>query len=610
MKIFKYLKKYWLWAILAPLFMVGEVLMDLLQPTLMSVLVDNGINGAEFADDFNPFLKNLFTSTAIWGNIDSSLVIILNVGLLMILLVFFGGCFGVLSGVFTNKASFHFANDLRRDAFNHIINLSFEQTDSFTTGSLVTRMTNDVTQVQNMVSMSMRMLIRTSMQFIMGVFFLLSIKKEFSSVLLIALPIELALILFFLFKLSPLFSKVQKNVDNVNNVVQENVTGARVVKAYVKEEYEKERFAKANQGLFDINWRLFKIMSFMSPFMSIIMSGCMVFLYYIGGTQIHDNFQQGVLDGLKVGEVMAAANYITIILMGFMMLAMMFQSLVRGYASVKRLNEVLDSDPIVSGGTETEGLEGMEGTVEFRNVSFGYPNTDDTILSNINIKINKGERIGILGATGSGKSSLVNLIPRFYDCSKGEVLVNGKNVKEYDLNVLREKFIAIALQKSELYTGTIKDNICFGKKDASMEEVEHASKIAQAHNFITSFNEGYDTFVAEKGASLSGGQKQRISIARTIIKKPEIIIFDDATSALDLATEAELYKDLNTEMKDTTLIIIAQRVASVKNADKIMIINDGEIAAFDSHENLIKNCDIYIDIYNSQLKKEGGNDGR
>ena len=604
MRIFKYLKKYWLWAILAPLFMVGEVLMDLIQPMLMSILVDNGINGAEFSEETNQFLVKLYTNSALWGDLDKSLVIILNVGLIMIFLVLLGGLFGVLSGVFTNKASFHFANDLRKDAFNHIINLSFEQTDSFTTGSLVTRMTNDITQVQNMVSMSMRMLIRTLMQFVMGTIFLLSIQKEFSIILLIALPIELAVIIFFLVKLSPLFSKVQTNVDNVNNVVQENVTGARVVKAYVKEEYEKNRFAKANQGLYDINWRLFKILSFMSPFMSIIMSGCMVFLYFIGANQIYDEFQAGILEGLKIGEVMAAVNYITIILMGFMMLAMMFQSLVRGYASVKRLNEVLDSDPVVKSGSEIDGIEGMEGTVEFKNVSFGYPDTDDTILSNISFKVNKGERIGILGATGSGKSSLVNLIPRFYDCTNGEVLVDGKNVKEFDLNVLREK-IAIALQKSELYTGTIKDNICFGKKDASMEEVEAASKIAQAHNFITSFNEGYETFVAEKGASLSGGQKQRISIARTIIKKPEIIIFDDATSALDLATEAELYKDLNSEMKDTTLIIIAQRVASVKNADKIMIINDGEIAAFDSHENLIKNCDIYIDIYNSQLKKDG-----
>ncbi len=604
MRIFKYLKKYWLWAILAPLFMVGEVLMDLIQPMLMTVLVDNGINGAEFSEDLNPILLKLYTNTTLWGDLDKSLVIILNVGILMIFLVLLGGCFGVLSGVFTNKASFHFANDLRKDAFNHIINLSFEQTDSFTTGSLVTRMTNDITQVQNMVSMSMRMLVRTLMQFVMGMIFLLSIKLEFSIILFIALPIELVLIIFFLIKLSPLFSKVQKNVDNVNNVVQENVTGARVVKAYVKEEYEKNRFAKANQGLYDINWKLFKILSFMSPFMSIIMSGCMVFLYFIGANQIYADFQNGILEGLKIGEVMAAANYITIILMGFMMLAMMFQSLVRGYASVKRLNEVLDCVPAVQSGSVSDGIEGMEGTVEFKNVCFGYPDTDDTILSNINFKVNKGERIGILGATGSGKSSLVNLIPRFYDCTHGEVLVDGKNVKEYDLNVLREK-IAIALQKSELYTGTIKDNICFGKKDASMEEVEQASKIAQAHNFITSFNEGYETFVAEKGASLSGGQKQRISIARTIIKKPEIIIFDDATSALDLSTEAELYKDLNSEMKDTTLIIIAQRVASVKNADKIIIINDGEIAAFDSHENLIKNCDIYIDIYNSQLKKDG-----
>ncbi len=603
MRIFKYLKKYWLYAILAPISMVLEVLMDLVQPKLMAVMVDNGINQIPFTEKDNQFLVKIFTNTSIFGtSIDPYLEIILNVGLLMVITVLIGGTFGVLCGVFTNNASFKFGNDLRKDAFAHIVDLSFEQTDKFTTGSLVTRMTNDITQVQNMVAMSMRMLIRTFMQFVMGTVFLLSIKSDFAIVLLIALPIELIFIILFIMKVTPHFSVVQSKVDNVNNVVQENVNGARVVKAYNKEEYEKNRFGKANQELYDINWKVFKIMAYIGPLMNIIMSACLIALYYIGGKQIYLDANSGILDGLQTGDVMSAISYISMILMGFMMLALMFQAIVRGAASIKRLNQVLDSNPVVNDGEITETDGSIVGEVTFNNVSFSYPGSSEMILSNINLNIKKGETIGILGATGSGKSSLVNLIPRFYDCTEGEVLVDGINVKDYNLVTLRDK-VRIALQKSELFSGTIKDNICFGKKDADMDEVVRAAKIAQADDYINAKEEGYDTYVAEKGASLSGGQKQRLAIARAIIGKPEIIIFDDSTSALDLETEANLYKALNKEMADTTLIIIAQRVASVKNADKIAIINDGEIVACAPHEELIKNCDIYIDIYNSQLKK-------
>ena len=572
MRIFRYFKKYWFFAILAPLFMVGEVLMDLKQPELMADIVDIG-------------LKN------------KDIEFIIEIGIRMLFYVFMGGIFGILSGVFTNIASFNYSNDMRKDLFNRIINLSFEQTDNFTTGSLVTRLTNDVTQVTNIVSMSMRMMIRTLMQFAMGIYFLIKISPLFKPVLYVALPLMLVIMIFFLIKIAPLFGKVQERVDDVNAVVQENVTGARVVKAYTAEEKESKRFKKANDNLFNINWKIFKMMAFLSPFINIIFCSAMVAILYIGGYEITHG------GALQIGELSAAITYISTILNGFLMLAMFFQSIVRGVASIKRLNMVLDCRPVVIEGNVTESE--AVGTVEFKDVSFSYPNSSgEVVLENISLKVNKGEKIGILGSTGCGKSTLVNLITRFYDTTDGEVLVDGINVKDYSFDTLRNK-VAMVLQKSELYSGTIKDNICWGKDDATLEEVKYAASLAQADSFIESFNEGYDTFVAEKGSSLSGGQKQRVSIARALIKKPEILIFDDSTSALDLKTEADLYKAINKDLKDMTIITIAQRVASVKNADKIVVLNDGKIASIGTHEELMQTSPIYIDIYNSQLKKEG-----
>ena len=572
MRIFKYLKKYWFFAILAPLFMVGEVLMDLVQPLLMAEIVDVHLINEDFT-------------------------MIVLTGLKMLGLVLIGGVFGILSGVFTNLAAFKYSNDMRKDVFDHIVRLSFEQTDKFTTGSLVTRVTNDITQVTNIVAMSMRMLVRTFMQFAGGIVALLTINPKFSSILLYILPVLLVAIIIILAIISPKFSIMQSRVDDVNAVVQENVTGARVVKAYTGEEKEKKRFEKANQNLFDINWKVFKTLSIMSPFMSVCIYVALVSIMYIGGKDI-------VADtGLQVGDLTAAISYITMILMGFLMLAMFAQTIVRGTASIKRLNAVLDTNPVVLEG-EVEETEEV-GTVEFKNVSFSYPGSSgDNVLTNINLKVNRGEKIGILGSTGCGKSSLVNLITRFYDVTDGEVLVDGVNVKEFKFASLRNK-VALVLQKSELYSGTIKENICWGKEDATMEEVEFAASIAQADSFIKSFNEGYDTYVAEKGASLSGGQKQRISISRALIKKPEILIFDDSTSALDLQTEANLYKAINESLKEMTIITIAQRVASVRNADKIVVLNDGKIASIGSHDELINTCPIYQEIYNSQLKKDG-----
>ena len=589
MRIFKYLKKYWFWSILAPLFMVIEVMMDLRLVNLMSILVNEGV---------------------MFQNMD----VIKEVALEMIITLIFGISGGILCGVFTNLAAQNYGNDLRKDAFSHIVNLSYEQTDSFSTGSLVTRLTNDITQVQNMVQMSMRMFIRTFIQFAGGIWMLFNnVGSQFGIVLMIALPMMLIAVIFFIIKVAPMFKIVQESVDGVNSVVQENVTGTRVVKAYVKEKYECERFEGANNKLYENNMKVSIIMSWLMPLITIIMSGSMIAVMYIGGQDVINNIdlfiaQGEKYQGLKVGDILASTTYIFMIINGFMMLAMMLQFMIRGMASIKRLNEVLDTNPVINSGNQTKGLE--VGTVEFKNVSFSYPKSEEgeRVLQNISFKINKGETIGILGATGSGKTSLVNLITRFYDTTEGEVLVDGINVKDYDLNILRENIVTIVLQKAELFSGTIEDNIKWGKKDATHDEVIEASKIAQAHDFINGFEEGYNTVVAEKGASLSGGQKQRISIARALIRKPEILIFDDSTSALDLTTEANLYKSLNEAMSDTTVIIIAQRVASVKNADRIMIINDGIVEAIAPHEELLETNITYQEIYNSQLKREDEND--
>ena len=584
MKIFKYLKKYWFFAILAPIFMIIEVMMDLRLVEQMSILVNQGV-----------MLQNM--------------EVIKSVGLQMVITLFFGISGGILCGVFTNLAAQNYGNDLRKDTFKHIVDLSYEQTDSFSTGSLVTRLTNDITQVQNMVSMSMRMFIRTFIQFAGGIYMLFtSVGSQFGVILLIALPIMMGGVLFFILKVAPMFKKVQESVDGVNAVVQENVTGTRVVKAYVQENYECNRFKNANDNLYGINIKVGTIMAYMMPLITIVMSFSMLSVMYIGGNDIIDNINEIIAlgdnyKGLQVGDILAAISYITMIIAGFMMLSMMMQFMIRGFASVQRLNEVLNTKPVILSGEVKETNE--VGSIEFKNVSFSYPKSEEgeRVLQNLSFKINKGETIGILGATGSGKSSLVNLISRFYDATEGEVFVDGVNVKDFDLNTLREEKVTMVLQRAELYSGTIKDNILWGKKDATNEEVEVASKIAQAHDFIQDFENGYDTIVAEKGASLSGGQKQRISIARALIRKPEILVFDDSTSALDLKTEANLYKALHEEMSDTTVVIIAQRVASVKNADKIIILNDGIIEAFGPHDELIKTSETYIDIYNSQLKR-------
>lgn len=575
MKVLRYLKPYWVFALLCPLAMILEVSMDLLQPTLMSDIVDNGILGDAAADE--------------------NLRYVLITGLKMLVFSLIGCFGGIASAAFGTAAAQKMGNDLRKDAFAKVMHMSFQQTDKFTTGSLVTRLTNDITAIQEFVAMSLRMFVRTGMQFIGGIAVILTLNVNFGIVLVISLPVQLIAVAIIMKKASPLFSIVQSRLDKVNSVVQENVSGARVVKAFTREEYEINRFDNANTDLMTTNLKVQKLLATLNPILMIIMNASVIAIIMIGGFQVEAK-------AMQVGEVMAAVTYITQILMSVMMVGMMFQQVSRSAASMKRVNEVLTTNPVISDGHKSADSDNS-GTIEFRNVGFSYPGSSGKpVLSGIDLKAEKGQMIAILGSTGCGKTSLVNLVPRFYDATNGDVLVDGVNVKDYDVDTLRSK-IGVVLQKSELFSGTVAENIRWGCETATDEEVKTAAKIAQAEEFIDGFNDGYDTMISEKGASLSGGQKQRMAIARAIIKKPEILIFDDSTSALDLSTEAKLHKALRENLSGVTVIMIAQRIASVMRADKIAVLENGSICAFGTHKELMESSSVYRDIYYSQMKQ-------
>ena len=580
---------------LASLFMVAEVYVDLYQPRMMEVIVDRGILG-------------------VGNNGVSDLGLILSTGIRMLLVVLAGGVCGLLSAVCTNVAGQGCGNNLRKACFSRIMHFSFEQTDDFSTGSLITRITNDVTQVQQLIMQLIRGLVRCLMFFFGGTWALLRLDLSFGVIVACAFPLILIDIIFVVWRTNPLFTVLQESLDRLNSIIQENVTGIRVVKAFIQEKSEAGRFSEANRQLVDTQFNVQMMLSFLRPVMNIVLNIAVVGIIYVGAVQVRDG-------DLAPGTVMAAITYISQILNGMMMLAMIFQTLSRGTASANRLQEVILSESAIhrealskipagssapaEAADAVSGASGKaeRGSVRFEDVSFVYTDNGKEVLRNINLDIAPGETLAIIGSTGCGKTSLVSLIPRFYDAAEGRVLVDGMDVRAYEPSELREK-VTVCLQKSELFSTTIRENIALGKPDASETEIRRAAEAAQADDFILQQPKGYDTPVAERGMSLSGGQRQRIAIARALLKKGEILIFDDSTSALDLKTEAKLYAALRRDYADVTKIIIAQRVASVRNADRIVVLDGGTISACGTHEELLQSSAVYRDIVASQLKED------
>lgn len=579
--MWKYVKHYLPYAVLAALFMVGEVSMDLVQPGIMSRIVDEGVLG----------LKT--------GGV-GDLRLIGTLGLRMIALVLFGGLCGSLNNAFTHYSSQNIGNEMRKDAFRRIMSFSFPQLDRFGTGTLVTRVTNDISQVEVFISLFVRGLIRTGLLTFGSIYCIFRLNRDFGLIVLCAFPLLTGCIALCLWKANPLFSRLQGQLDAINAIMQEDIAGIRIIKSCVREGYEKARFGKANDELVGTQLRVLVIFAFMNPAVNALMYGVVAVILYTG-------FLQAPGGDVTPGDVMAAVTYTTQLLHGILMLVMLFQNISRGLASWTRVNELLDAAPELKDGGFDGGTE-RRGEIEFRDVSFTYPGAAQPSLEHINLTVRQGETVAIMGATGCGKTTLANLIPRFYDVSAGAVLVDGVDVREYRQQALREK-TAIALQKAELFTVSIGENIAWGRPGAPMEAAVSAAETAQADGFIRTTPEGYGTIVAERGMSLSGGQKQRLSIARAVLKQAEILILDDATSALDLKTEADLYHALDIDHRGVTKIIVAQRIASVRRADRIVVLESGRIAAVGTHTELLAGCRTYQDIYHSQMGEEAGEIG-
>ncbi|MBE6650960.1 MAG: ABC transporter ATP-binding protein [Ruminococcaceae bacterium] len=570
-KVFSHLGEYKKYAILTPIIMIGEVLMEIFIPYIMAEMINNGIKG------------------------DGGVEYTVKAGLLMIGMAVISLSFGALGGMTAARAGMGFGKNLRGALFNKVQDYSFANVDKYSTASLVTRLTTDVTNIQNTLMMLIRMAIRAPFMMVGAIIMAVKISPKLSTVFFVAVPVLAIILIFIMTNAHPRFSKMLKKYDGMNSAVQENLIGIRVVKAFVRERHEKSKFEASATDVRSAQVMAEKLIILNGPAMQISMYACIVAILWFGGNMVIN------MTGMETGDLSGFISYITQILSSLMALSFIFISLVISRASIGRVCEILDEEIDIKDAPHSE-ITPIDGSIEFKNVNFSYSkNPDNLTLENINLKINSGETIGIIGGTGSAKSTLVQLIPRLYDVLDGELLVGGHNVKEYRLETLRNE-VAMVLQKNVLFSGTIRDNLKWGNENATDEEIIAACKNAQAHDFISSFPDGYNTVMGQGGVNVSGGQKQRLCIARALLKKPKIIILDDSTSAVDTATDANIREAFKRELSDTTAIIIAQRISSVQDADRTIVLDDGKVVAFDTHENLIKNCSIYREVYESQMK--------
>lgn len=570
---FKYIKPHIIFFIFGPLFMITEVVGEVLMPKLISVIIDSGVSK---------------------GDISS----VTTTGIMMILVALMMMLGGVLGNYFAVRASVGFATGLRSDLFKKVQKFSFKNIDDFSTGSLVTRLTNDITQMQNVIRMSLVMLLRAPGMLIGALIMAISINPRLAMVIAVVIPILATAIITIMVKAFPRFNIMQKKLDKVNSDIQENLTNVRVVKSFVRSDYENEKFSKSNRDLRDSTLKAMNLVIKNGPVMTLMMNITTLAVVWTGGNFI-------IKGSMEVGELTAFTTYIVQILMSLMMVSMIILSASRAMASSKRIKEVLNTESDITDDNAKEKDKKIEnGTVEFKNVCFSYNSSSSVkILDNINFKVESGKTLGVIGATGSGKTSLVQLIPRLYDVTEGEILIDGTDVRDYSLHNLREG-VAMVLQKNTLFSGTIEENLRWGKEDATDEEIQRFTSYAQAHSFITSFTDGYETELGQGGVNVSGGQKQRLCIARALIKGPKILILDDSTSAVDTATETRIRESFSNDLRDTTKIIIAQRITSVMEADKIIVIDDGKIVGEGTHQELLMVNPHYQEIYYSQKDKE------
>ena len=568
----KYITPYLSAFVIGPLMMLTEVAGEVMLPKFMSMIINNGVASRNVA-------------------------YIGKMGTLMVLTVLFMAVGGILGAYFSAKASISFTSDMRNDLFRKVQQFSFENIDGYSTGSLVTRLTNDVQQVQNVLMMGLRMALRAPGMFLGALIMAFMMNRQLAVIILIVIPLLLAAIILILKTAFPRFGEMQRRLDRLNSGIQESLTNVRVVKSFVREAHKIEKFSRLNRDLKESSLRALRIVITTMPVMMFAMNVTTLAVVWYGGNII-------IAGKMPVGDLTAFTTYIVQILMSLMMLSMVFLQSSRASASMKRINEIFDTEiGLNDDNAKNKDKKVTEGRVEFKNVSFGYSGENgrkDLVLEGISFTAEPGQTIGIIGSTGSGKTSLVQLIPRLYDVTGGEVLVDGVNVKEYSLKHLREG-VGMVLQKNILFSGTIEENLRWGNEDAPMEDVIRFSESAQADPFVKSFKNGYDTEMGQGGVNVSGGQKQRLCIARALLKRPKILILDDSTSAVDTATEAKIRESLYHDLKDTTKIIIAQRISSVQEADQILVLEDGKIIGHGTHEELLKTCETYSEIYTTQI---------